>query len=75
MDIDKLISSVFKRAPIWDKRDKLHATRSVIESLWKEIANDIQYEDNDDADHDDDENDDDDDDDNDDDDGMVMMMT
>ena len=44
MDVDALISYVYTRTPIWDKRDKLHANRSVVDKLWKEIANEIQHE-------------------------------
>ena len=46
MDPDLLISLVFVRKPIWDKRDKLHALNRIrVEKLWKEIATEMGLED------------------------------
>ena len=44
MNTDLLISLVFVRKPIWDKREKLHANRIIVEKLWKEIATEMGLE-------------------------------
>ncbi|CAG9793089.1 unnamed protein product [Diatraea saccharalis] len=38
MDSDVLISLVFSKQPLWDKRDKRHCNRKVIDKCWKEIS-------------------------------------
>ena len=38
MDIEVLIASVYQRRLIWDKRDKGHANRNIIDQLWKAIS-------------------------------------
>lgn len=42
MDIKALISAVYCRPPIWNKRDKQYANRSIIENLWIEIATELE---------------------------------
>ncbi|KAF5283656.1 hypothetical protein FQR65_LT13780 [Abscondita terminalis] len=39
MDKEALITAVFEKPPIWDKREKLHSNRNVIDKYWKEISN------------------------------------
>ncbi|KAL1516321.1 hypothetical protein ABEB36_000240 [Hypothenemus hampei] len=38
MDIEKLISEVFKRTPLWDKRDQNHHSRFILDKKWDEVA-------------------------------------
>ncbi|KAL1489701.1 hypothetical protein ABEB36_013637 [Hypothenemus hampei] len=38
MDIEKLISEVFKRTPLWDKRDQNHHNRFILDKKWDEVA-------------------------------------
>lgn len=38
MDSDVLISLVFSKQPVWDKRDKTHCNRNVTDKCWKEIS-------------------------------------
>ena len=42
MNKDKLISEVFIRAPLWDKRNKSHHNCMVLNKLWKEIAQECE---------------------------------
>ena len=44
MDVTLLISKVFERPPLWDKRNKLHANRYVVERLWAEISKELECE-------------------------------
>lgn len=44
MDVDELISQVFRRVPIWDKRLKQHANRVYVDKCWKEIALEMKTE-------------------------------
>ncbi|GFO06512.1 hypothetical protein PoB_003301700 [Plakobranchus ocellatus] len=44
MKTDTLISSVYVRTPILDKRNKLDANRNSIDILRKEIANEMHHE-------------------------------
>ena len=44
MEVELLISKVFERAPLWDKRDKQHANRNVIDKLWKEVSKELDCE-------------------------------
>ena len=44
MDIEILISEVFHRVPLWDKRDKKHANRNVTDKLWKEASKELDCE-------------------------------
>ena len=44
MEIELIISKVFERAPLWDKRNKAHANRNVLNKLWAEIALETGYE-------------------------------
>lgn len=44
MDIDNLISAIFVRSPIWDKRNKNHSNRNVVEKCWKEISKEVNAE-------------------------------
>ncbi|RVE54768.1 hypothetical protein evm_000535 [Chilo suppressalis] len=38
MDNDILISLVFTKQPLWDKTDKRHCNRYVVDKCWKEIS-------------------------------------
>lgn len=38
MDIDKLISEVFIRSPLWDQKNPNHCNRSVSDKLRYEVA-------------------------------------
>ena len=38
MDNEVLIAAVYNRSSIWDKRDKYHSNRIVVENCWKEIS-------------------------------------
>ncbi|RUS69248.1 hypothetical protein EGW08_022991 [Elysia chlorotica] len=44
MDVDALIASVYKRSPIWDKRDKLYANRTASDKLWKQVAQELNID-------------------------------
>lgn len=44
-DKDILISKVFLKSVIWDKRLKGHANRNVVDKAWKEIAAEMGVED------------------------------
>lgn len=44
MEVELLISKVFERAPLWDKRDKQHANRNVTDKLWKEVSKELDCE-------------------------------
>ncbi|CAH1959449.1 unnamed protein product [Acanthoscelides obtectus] len=46
MDIDKLIALVYKQCPIWDKKDKQHSNRNVVDKCWKEIAGEMREDEN-----------------------------
>ena len=38
MDFELLISKVYARQPVWDKWNKHHAYRNVVDRLWAEIS-------------------------------------
>ena len=42
MDDEVLINSVFIRLPLWDKENRDHHNRYVLEKLWAEVANTMQ---------------------------------
>ena len=42
MDTDTLISEVFLRPPIWDKRLKAYKNRAVVDNCWREISGEMQ---------------------------------
>ena len=44
MDIERLIAAVYQESPLWDKRNKLHATRMVVDKCWKTISQDMEIE-------------------------------
>lgn len=44
MDVEMLIANVFRRSPLWDKRDKRHANRNTTDKLWREIANEMEID-------------------------------
>ena len=44
MDVEALIAAVYKRSPIWDKANKLHANREKTDTLWKEISDELNFE-------------------------------
>ncbi|CAH2009659.1 unnamed protein product [Acanthoscelides obtectus] len=44
MDKELLIAAVFERTAIWNKRDKLHSNRNVVDRYWKEISIEIKQD-------------------------------
>lgn len=46
MDVETLIAAVYKRQPLWDKRNKQHANRNTTDRLWREIATEMNLEGN-----------------------------
>jgi len=38
MNVDVLITSVFKRKPLWDQKDPEHHNRYVLDKMWDEVA-------------------------------------
>ncbi|CAH1986672.1 unnamed protein product [Acanthoscelides obtectus] len=46
MDIDILISLVFSKPPVWDKRDKRHSNRYVVDKCWREISAEMDVDEN-----------------------------
>jgi hypothetical protein len=42
MDIDTLISKMFLRPAIWDKRLKVYTNRAVVDNYWREISGEIE---------------------------------
>ena len=44
MDIEQLISKIFEKSPLWDKKNKLHAKRNVVDKLWGEISKELDCE-------------------------------
>ena len=44
MDIERLIAAVYQESPLWDKRNKLHANRMVVDKCWKTISQDMDIE-------------------------------
>lgn len=44
VDTDDLISKVYQKKAIWDKREKLHANRVYVDKCWKEIATELEAE-------------------------------
>ncbi|XP_064610707.1 uncharacterized protein LOC135474942 [Liolophura sinensis] len=44
MDVESLISAVFRKPAIWDKRRKDHANRNVVNRAWKEIREKLKHD-------------------------------
>ena len=44
MDIEVLVAKVYERKPIWNKWDKEHANRNVVDKLWAEISQEMKCE-------------------------------
>jgi hypothetical protein len=42
MDTDTLISKVFLRPAIWDKRLKVYINRAVVGKCWREISGEME---------------------------------
>ena len=42
MDTDALISKVFLRPAIWEKRLKVYANRAVVGKCWREISEEME---------------------------------
>ena len=42
MDTDTLISKVFVRPAIWDKRRKVYTNRAVVDNSWREISGEME---------------------------------
>lgn len=38
MNVEVLISAVFKRKPLWDQKDPEHHNRYVLDKMWDEVA-------------------------------------
>ncbi|KAF5293837.1 hypothetical protein FQR65_LT10975 [Abscondita terminalis] len=45
MDTKALIAAVFKQIPIWDKRQKSHSNRNIVEKRWKKIGEEMNIQD------------------------------
>lgn len=43
MDIDVLISEVFKRPPLWDQKNLFYKNRNHIAALWAEIEQAMDF--------------------------------
>ncbi|KAF5272482.1 hypothetical protein FQR65_LT17392 [Abscondita terminalis] len=44
MDVESLISAIFQRNALWDKRLKSHSNRNIVQNLWKEVCNEMGIE-------------------------------
>lgn len=44
-DRDTLISKVFERSAIWDRRSKGHSNRYVVDKAWREITAEMGVDD------------------------------
>jgi hypothetical protein len=44
VDLEKLISLVSEKKPLWDTKDKLYNNRDVAKKLWNEVATDMGHE-------------------------------
>ena len=42
MDVEVLVAKIYERKPIWNKWDKQHANRNVVEKLWAEISQEMK---------------------------------
>lgn len=42
MDIEKLISSVFVKNPLWDQKDPQHRNRYMLDKLWDAVAEEMK---------------------------------
>ena len=43
MDVEAIITKIFERTPPWDKTNKAHSNRNVINKLWAEAALETGY--------------------------------
>nr|XP_012230427.1 PREDICTED: transcription factor Adf-1-like [Linepithema humile] len=41
MNVDKLISEIYVRSPLWDRRNSNHHNRFVLDKLWDEVAHQL----------------------------------
>jgi hypothetical protein len=41
MDIESLVAEIFTRPALWDKSDKNHHNRFVLDKLWLEVAQEL----------------------------------
>ena len=44
VDLEKLISLVSEKKPLWDTKDKLYHNRDIAKKLWNEVATDVGCE-------------------------------
>ncbi|XP_063842374.1 uncharacterized protein LOC135090051 [Scylla paramamosain] len=44
MDVELLIAKVYERQPVWNKWNKHHANRNVVDRLWAEISQELNCE-------------------------------
>ena len=44
MNMERLIAAVYHESPLWDKRNKLHANRMVVDKCLKTISQDMEIE-------------------------------
>ena len=44
MDVELLITKVRERTPLWDKRNKHHANRNIVNKLWSEVVKELDCE-------------------------------
>ena len=44
MDVEVLVAMIYERKAIWNKWDKLHANRNVVNKLWRKISEEMKCE-------------------------------
>ncbi|XP_045123377.1 uncharacterized protein LOC123511495 [Portunus trituberculatus] len=44
MDVELLIAKVYERQPVWNKWNKQHAKRNVVDKMWAEISHELKCE-------------------------------
>ena len=44
MDVELLIAKVYERQPVWNKWNKHHGNRNVVDRLWAEISQELNCE-------------------------------
>ena len=44
MDIESIITKIYERTPLWDKRNMAHSNHNVVNKLWAEVALETGYE-------------------------------
>jgi hypothetical protein len=44
VDLEKLISFLSEKKPLWDTKEKLYQNRDIAKKLWNEAATDMECE-------------------------------